>query len=190
MQSAKDALVEKASVESVTKLESLVKEAKGMKDAYSEDAFKDVQAAMDAAESLLKDLANMSEEDAKESISMLSSAIETLKNVTLQEAKKQLSETIQQARALLEDETIAQMTAESVKALQAALTKANEVYEDQEATLAHIKEAQTTLTKAIKGLEPIKTDTSALRTLIAAVEQLAETDYTANSYKVVAENYK
>ncbi|WP_289480921.1 hypothetical protein, partial [Klebsiella pneumoniae] len=74
----------------------------------------------------------MSEEDAKESISMLSSAIETLKNVTLQEAKKQLSETIQQARALLEDETIAQMTAESVKALQAALTKANEVYEDQE----------------------------------------------------------
>ena len=187
LQSAKDALVEKASVESVTKLESLVKEAKGMKDAYSEDSFKDVQAAMDAAESLLKDLANMSEEDAKESISMLSSAIETLKNVTLQEAKKQLSETIQQARALLEDETIAQMTAESVKALQAALTKANEVYEDQEATLAHIKEAQTTLTKAIKGLEPIKTDTSALRTLIAAVEQLAETDYTANSYKVVAE---
>lgn len=36
-------------------------------------------------------------------------------------------------------------------------------------------------------MEPIKTDTSALRTLIAAVEQLAETDYTANSYKVVAE---
>ena len=60
----------------------------------------------------------------------LSTTIQALKDLTLQEAKKQLLEMIQYADVLLTGEDIKQMTPKSVKALQTTLKQAKKVYKD------------------------------------------------------------
>ena len=98
-----------------------------------------MQTALTLAESLLKDPSNMSDKETKEVVLSLSTTIQALKDLTLQEAKKQLLEMIQYADVLLTGEDIKQMTPKSVKALQTTLKQAKKVYKDEKATLEDIK---------------------------------------------------
>ena len=86
-----------------------------------------MQTALTLAESLLKDPSNMSDKETKEVVLSLSTTIQALKDLTLQEAKKQLLEMIQYADVLLTGEDIKQMTPKSVKALQTTLKQAKKV---------------------------------------------------------------
>lgn len=111
-----------------------------------------MQTALTLAESLLKDPSNMSDKETKEVVLSLSTTIQALKDLTLQEAKKQLLEMIQYADVLLTGEDIKQMTPKSVKA---------KVYKDEKATLEDIKAMHNTLVTAMKKLE-VRLDTTEL----------------------------
>ena len=120
-----------------------------------------MQTALTLSESLLKDPSNMSDKETKEVVLSLSTTIQALKDLTLQEAKKQLLEMIQYADVLLTGEDIKQMTPKSVKALQTTLKQAKKVYKDEKATLEDIKAMHNTLVTAMKKLE-VRLDTTEL----------------------------
>ena len=120
-----------------------------------------MQTALTLAESLLKDPSNMSDKETKEVVLSLSTTIQALKDLTLQEAKKQLLEMIQYADVLLTGEDIKQMTPKSVKALQTTLKQAKKVYKDEKETLEDIKAMHNTLVTAMKKLE-VRLDTTEL----------------------------
>lgn len=90
LQNAQKALVVRASKESVDVLKRLVEDGKKMKDAYTEEAFKDVQTALDLAQGLLTDPSNMAEVTTKEVVLSLSTAIDALHKLTLKKRKNSL----------------------------------------------------------------------------------------------------
>lgn len=189
LQNAQKALVVRASKESVDVLKRLVEDGKKMKDAYTEEAFKDVQTALDLAQGLLTDPSNMAEVTTKEVVLSLSTAIDALHKLTLQEAKEQLAEMITYADTLLKANTIEQMTAESVQALQTALKQAKEVIANEKASLEQIKTTHTILVNAVKGLKPqesVTPDTTALQTLIKEVKKVTADLYTVQSYEALS----
>ena len=164
LQNAQKALVVRASKESVDVLKRLVEDGKKMKDAYTEEAFKDVQTALDLAQGLLTDPSNMAEVTTKEVVLSLSTAIDALHKLTLQEAKEQLAEMITYADT-------------------------KEVIANETASLEQIKTTHTILVNAVKGLKPqesVTPDTTALQTLIKEVKKVTADLYTVQSYEALS----
>ncbi|MBR0161142.1 MAG: FIVAR domain-containing protein, partial [Oscillospiraceae bacterium] len=89
--------------------------------------------------------------------------------------KTELQAAITAAQALTETD----YTAESWAAMQTALTAANEVFENADATQAEVDAAKTALNSAVDALV---VDKAALQTAITAADALVEADYTADSW--------
>ena len=83
-------------------------------------------------------------------------------------AKTELNALIEAANGYLDGD----YTAESLEALQAAITAAQAVAENDDATTAEVTEAITNLSNAIANLETIKLDTSALEHEIELVSEM------------------
>ena len=103
--------------------------------------------------------------------------------------KSGLGTVIEGVKAILADEeTLAKYTQESVESLHIALTKAEEVYADKEATQIEVNSAATELMTAVNNLLIVEND-NRLDVLIQKAEELLqkEDQYTADSVQALKE---
>ena len=100
-------------------------------------------------------------------------------------AKAELEALIEAANGYLDGD----YTAESLEALQAAITAAQAVANNDDATTAEVTEAITNLSNAIAGLESIRLDKSALEHEIELVSEMVANldDYIASSVEGLAD---
>lgn len=152
---------------------------------YTEESWVRVQTALDNARTLLGN-----PEATQEKVD--SSFLELMTAINLLEGDVQkvgLGSAIEGAKAILADEeTLAGYTPESVEALRSALTEAEAVCADTEATQTAVNQAATNLMTAVNNLLVTETD-SRLDILIQTAEELLqkEEQYTRDSVQVLEE---
>ena len=169
-----------------TELKDLLKEAYGQdltdKTADSVDTFLD--ALIEAQKAYAKeDLTN------EEVMNALRDAMKNLK-VAPKVNKAELEETVTKAEAISE-ETLNKAVKKARDAFVKALEEAKAVVENKDASQEEVNEAAKKLEDAIKGLDVLKGDTTALDAKLAEIKKLDESKYTEESWtalmNVVAE---
>ena len=169
-----------------TELKDLLKEAYGQdltdKTADSVDTFLD--ALIEAQKAYAKeDLTN------EEVMNALRTAMKNLK-VAPKVNKAELEETVTKAEAISED-TLNKAVKKARDAFVKALEDAKAVVENKDASQEEVNEAAKKLEEAIKGLDVLKGDTTALDAKLAEIKKLDESKYTEESWtalmNVVAE---
>ena len=163
-----------------SKLEALIKEAEGKKEAdYTPESWTTFATELQNAKVVYGD------KDAKQKTvdqvcESLKSAIDGLVTKTVD--KSQLEALIQEAEGKTETDYTAKSWAKLVTALDAARSELGK----ENATQDAVDEACTNLRAAIDGLK-VKVDKSELQALITKAKDKKEADYTADSWKVFAE---
>ena len=163
-----------------SKLEALIKEAEGKKEAdYTPESWTTFATELQNAKVVYgdKDAKQKTVDQACES---LKSAIDGLVTKTVD--KSQLEALIQEAEGKTETDYTAKSWAKLVTALDAARSELGK----ENATQDAVDEACTNLRAAIDGLK-VKVDKSELQALITKAKDKKEADYTADSWKVFAE---
>ena len=160
-----------------TELKDLLKEAYGQdltdKTTDSVDAFLD--ALKDAQKAYAReDLEN------KEVMDALRTAMKNLKVVS-KVNKAELEETVTKAEAISE-ETLNKAVKKARDVFVKALEDAKAVVENKDASQEEVNEAAKKLEEAIKGLDVVKGDTTALDAKLAEIKKLDEKKYTADSW--------
>ena len=160
-----------------TELKDLLKEAYAQdltdKTADSVDTFLD--ALVEAQKAYAKeDLTN------EEVMNALRTAMKNLK-VAPKVNKAELEETVTKAEAISED-TLNKAVKKARDAFAKALEEAKAVVENKDASQEEVNEAAKKLEDAIKGLDVLKGDTSALDAKLAEIKELDEKKYTADSW--------
>lgn len=150
---------------------------------YTEESWEAVQTALDAARTLAENT-EATQEEVDHAFLELMTAINLLES-TVQ--KVGLGAAIEGAKAILVDEeTLAGYTPESVEAVRSALAEAEAVYADKEADQTAVNQAATKLMTAVNNLLIAKTD-HRLDILIQTAEELLkrEDQYTSDSVQVL-----
>ncbi|WP_337524306.1 discoidin domain-containing protein, partial [Catenibacterium sp.] len=169
-----------------TELKDLLKEAYGQdltdKTADSVDTFLD--ALIEAQKAYAKEDLNN-----EEVMNTLRDAMKNLK-VAPKVNKAELEETVTKAEAISE-ETLNKAVKKARDAFTKALNDAKAVFENKGASQEEVNEATKKLEDAIKGLDVLKGNTTALDAKIAEIKKLDESKYTEESWtalmNVVAE---
>lgn len=168
----------------ITMAEKLEKEQQN-NEVFTEKTWESVQIVLDYARALFDDSkATQKEVD--------DAFIELLTAINLLESNVQkigLGTVIEGVKVILADEeTLAKYTQESVEALCIALTKAEEVYADKEATQIEVNSAATELMTAVNNLLIVENG-NRLDALIQKAEELLqkEDQYTADSVQALKE---
>ena len=169
-----------------TELKDLLKEAYGQdltdKTADSVDTFLD--ALIEAQKAYAKEDLNN-----EEVMNTLRDAMKNLK-VAPKVNKAELEETVTKAEAISED-TLNKAVKKARDAFAKALEDAKAVVENKDASQEEVNEAAKKLEEAIKGLDVLKGDTTALDAKLAEIKKLDESKYTEESWtalmNVVAE---
>ncbi|WP_125702311.1 TIM-barrel domain-containing protein [Lacticaseibacillus daqingensis] len=170
----------------LTTLTHAINAAKALKaDAYTVDSFAALQKALTAAQAVVKDdtatakAVNQAAADLIDALAQLQAkAPTTVDRTALAAAVKDLAKL-----------NAADYTAATFAPFTTALTDAQAVLADDAATQAQVDAALTALNTAAAGLQkPTPTvDKTKLNDLIKAAQALKPEDYTANTYKAVAE---
>ncbi len=169
-----------------TELKDLLKEAYAQdltdKTADSVDIFLD--ALIEAQKAYAKEDLNN-----EEVMNTLRDAMKNLK-VAPKVNKAELEETVTKAKAISED-TLNKAVKKARDAFVKALEDAKAVVENKDASQEEVNEAAKKLEEAIKGLDVVKGDTTALDAKLAEIKKLDESKYTEESWtalmNVVAE---
>ena len=160
-----------------TELKDLLKEAYGQdltdKTADSVDTFLD--ALIEAQKAYAKEDLNN-----EEVMNTLRDAMKNLK-VAPKVNKAELEETVTKAKAISED-TLNKAVKKARDAFVKALEDAKAVVENKDASQEEVNEAAKKLEEAIKGLDVVKGDTTALDAKLAEIKKLDEKKYTADSW--------
>ena len=160
-----------------TELKDLLKEAYGQdltdKTADSVDTFLD--ALIEAQKAYAKEDLNN-----EEVMNTLRDAMKNLK-VAPKVNKAELEETVTKAEAISED-TLNKAVKKARDAFAKALEEAKAVVENKDASQEEVNEAAKKLEEAIKGLDVLKGDTTALDAKLAEIKKLDEKKYTADSW--------
>ena len=160
-----------------TELKDLLKEAYGQdltdKTADSVDTFLD--ALIEAQKAYAKEDLNN-----EEVMNTLRDAMKNLK-VAPKVNKAELEETVTKAEAISE-ETLNKAVKKARDAFAKALEDAKAVVENKDASQEEVNEAAKKLEEAIKGLDVLKGDTTALDAKLAEIKKLDEKKYTADSW--------
>ena len=160
-----------------TELKDLLKEAYGQdltdKTADSVDTFLD--ALIEAQKAYAKEDLNN-----EEVMNTLRDAMKNLK-VAPKVNKAELEETVTKAEAISE-ETLNKAVKKARDAFVKALEDAKAVVENKDASQEEVNEAAKKLEDAIKGLDVVKGDTTALDAKLAEIKKLDEKKYTADSW--------
>ena len=160
-----------------TELKDLLKEAYGQdltdKTADSVDTFLD--ALIEAQKAYAKEDLNN-----EEVMNTLRDAMKNLK-VAPKVNKAELEETVTKAEAISE-ETLNKAVKKARDAFAKALEDAKAVVENKDASQEEVNEAAKKLEEAIKGLDVVKGDTTALDAKLAEIKKLDEKKYTADSW--------
>ena len=160
-----------------TELKDLLKEAYGQdltdKTADSVDIFLD--ALIEAQKAYAKEDLNN-----EEVMNTLRDAMKNLK-VAPKVNKAELEETVTKAEAISE-ETLNKAVKKARDAFVKALEDAKAVVENKDASQEEVNEAAKKLEEAIKGLDVVKGDTTALDAKLAEIKKLDEKKYTADSW--------
>ena len=160
-----------------TELKDLLKEAYGQdltdKTADSVDTFLD--ALIEAQKAYAKEDLNN-----EEVMNTLRDAMKNLK-VAPKVNKAELEETVTKAEAISE-ETLNKAVKKARDAFVKALEDAKAVVENKDASQEEVNEAAKKLEEAIKGLDVVKGDTTALDAKLAEIKELDEKKYTADSW--------
>ena len=160
-----------------TELKDLLKEAYGQdltdKTADSVDTFLD--ALIEAQKAYAKEDLNN-----EEVMNTLRDAMKNLK-VAPKVNKAELEETVTKAEAISE-ETLNKAVKKARDAFVKALEDAKAVVENKDASQEEVNEAAKKLEEAIKGLDVVKGDTTALDAKLAEIKKLDEKKYTADSW--------
>ena len=160
-----------------TELKDLLKEAYGQdltdKTADSVDTFLD--ALIEAQKAYAKEDLNN-----EEVMNTLRDAMKNLK-VAPKVNKAELEETVTKAEAISED-TLNKAVKKAHDAFAKALEDAKAVVENKDASQEEVNEAAKKLEEAIKGLDVVKGDTTALDAKLAEIKKLDEKKYTADSW--------
>ena len=160
-----------------TELKDLLKEAYGQdltdKTADSVDIFLD--ALIEAQKAYAKEDLNN-----EEVMNTLRDAMKNLK-VAPKVNKAELEETVTKAKAISED-TLNKAVKKARDAFVKALEDAKAVVENKDASQEEVNEAAKKLEEAIKGLDVVKGDTTALDAKLAEIKKLDEKKYTADSW--------
>ena len=160
-----------------TELKDLLKEAYGQdltdKTADSVDTFLD--ALIEAQKAYAKEDLNN-----EEVMNTLRDAMKNLK-VAPKVNKAELEETVTKAEAISED-TLNKAVKKARDAFVKALEDAKAVVENKDASQEEVNEAAKKLEEAIKGLDVLKGDTTALDAKLAEIKKLDEKKYTADSW--------
>ncbi|MBT9815041.1 family 20 glycosylhydrolase, partial [Catenibacterium mitsuokai] len=160
-----------------TELKDLLKEAYGQdltdKTADSVDTFLD--ALIEAQKAYAKEDLNT-----EEVMNTLRDAMKNLK-VAPKVNKAELEETVTKAEAISE-ETLNKAVKKARDAFVKALEDAKAVVENKDASQEEVNEAAKKLEDAIKGLDVVKGDTTALDAKLAEIKKLDEKKYTADSW--------
>ena len=160
-----------------TELKDLLKEAYAQdltdKTADSVDIFLD--ALIEAQKAYAKEDLNN-----EEVMNTLRDAMKNLK-VAPKVNKAELEETVTKAKAISED-TLNKAVKKARDAFVKALEDAKAVVENKDASQEEVNEAAKKLEEAIKGLDVVKGDTTALDAKLAEIKKLDEKKYTADSW--------
>ena len=160
-----------------TELKDLLKEAYGQdltdKTADSVDTFLD--ALIEAQKAYAKEDLNN-----EEVMNTLRDAMKNLK-VAPKVNKAELEETVTKAEAISE-ETLNKAVKKARDVFVKALEDAKAVVENKDASQEEVNEAAKKLEEAIKGLDVVKGDTTALDAKLAEIKKLDEKKYTADSW--------
>ena len=160
-----------------TELKDLLKEAYGQdltdKTADSVDTFLD--ALIEAQKAYAKEDLNN-----EEVINTLRDAMKSLK-VAPKVNKAELEETVTKAEAISE-ETLNKAVKKARDAFAKALEDAKAVVKNKDASQEEVNEAAKKLEEAIKGLDVLKGDTTALDAKLAEIKELDESKYTEESW--------
>ena len=160
-----------------TELKDLLKEAYDQdltdKTADSVDTFLD--ALIEAQKAYAKEDLNN-----EEVMNTLRDAMKNLK-VAPKVNKAELEETVTKAEAISED-TLNKAVKKARDAFAKALEEAKAVVENKDASQEEVNEAAKKLEEAIKGLDVLKGDTTALDAKLAEIKKLDEKKYTADSW--------
>ena len=160
-----------------TELKDLLKEAyaQDLTDKTSDSVDTFLDALIEAQKAYAKEDLNN-----EEVMNALRTAMKNLK-VAPKVNKAELEETVTKAEAISE-ETLNKAVKKARDAFTKALNDAKAVFENEDASQEEVNEATQKLKDAIKGLDVLKGDTTALDAKLAEITELDEKKYTADSW--------
>ena len=173
--------VDTTSLEKVIIIAQKLKAEQDTSACYTKESWEKIETALDNALAI-KDKTGVSQKDVDDIMETLLNACVNVEPVNTVQ-KYGLRATIEGAEEILSDEEeISQYRASSVEAVQAALSKAKEVYDAQNATAAQVEEATINLMDAVTTM--LKKDARLNKLIETAKELLKNTDqYTEESVK-------
>ncbi len=182
-----NALVERASQETVTALNNKIAEYEALATEYTEEEFAAMSQALDEARAVLdKEASEISQKEVNAAISKLDSEKAKLDIIS---ARKNLQTVIAEADKILTEEAD-DYTEESIQVLAQAVETAKAVLADPNANIEAINANVEAVNSAIEGLEPIThsdTDKSTLTLFVEMVKDTNPDDYTIHSYQIFAD---
>ena len=169
-------------------LQQAVDAAKKLQESdYTADSWKTLQTALAKAENTLND-ADATQSDIDAAAKDLSTAVSALVKVNAVD-KTTLATMIETARSYAQQTDL--YTEESINALKAAITAAQSVYDDANATQKQVNQQVTALNNAVNALvvKPITVpvNKTALESAIAQAKQIDQSLYTDETAKALAE---
>ena len=187
LETAINALVERASQETITILNSKIEEYEALATDYTEEEFASMAQALTEARAILdKDASEISQEEVNAAISKLDSEKEKLDVIS---ARKNLQAVVDKAEKILTEEAD-DYTEESIQVLTQAVEEAEGVLSDPNANITAINANIEAVNSAIDALDPVvqsDVDKSVLTSFIEMIKDTNPDDYTVHSYQVFAD---
>ena len=187
LDTAINALIERASQETIITLRNKVAEYQKLANDYSKEEFAAMAQALAEANAILDKAENeISQKEVNSALTKLDTEKAKLDVIS---ARKNLQEVIKKADKILNDEAD-NYTEESIQALAQAVEAAKSVLSDPNAKLTALNASAAAVNTAIDALDPIvhsDADKSVLASFVEMVKDTNAADYSVHSYQVFAD---
>ena len=189
LNSAEEALVKRASEQVLEVLSEKVAAAEALKDDYTEEEFKGVQAAIDAAKALLANPEEAGSLDAVNVLTTLQKAVSELSSKpSADKLREDLEETVKYVKENVLNNTEG-LRPGKVQELKDAIAEAEELLANPEATADELSASLTKVTEKVQELWEI-VNKDELNALIETAKAIKAEGYTEESYNALQEAIK
>lgn len=183
---AKEALVKRATNELMEVLSEEVTKAEALKDDYTEEEFKDVQAAIDAAKALMNNPEEAGSIEAVNALVTLQKAVSDLPEApSADKLREDLTETIKYVKENILNDTEG-LRPGKVQELKDAVAEAEKLVADPEATAEQLSASLTKVTEKVQELWEI-VNKDELNAVITSAKAISKEGYTEESYNSLQE---
>ena len=184
LRQAINGLVERASQEQLTTLETQLEEYKILEESYTPEEFSKLKQLIEEAENLLQsELDNISDEAVSQILDQL---IEERDALYLSTAIKELKTFIDEANKILNGDLNGYLE-ENITTLRDTTNLSQDLIDNQCKDIDLIKEATRNLENAISQMEKVEVDKTGLDLLIKEAEKYEEGNYTTDSWTALQE---